>query len=184
MCVGLNIFIDSIKILRKDISNIIVDEIKTFIIKSGCKNIKFEKLSSRIMGISIPDKCVINIDLLKLPIEYFIYILFHEISHQYQYNKYGENLTLDIYTNDKDIDYAVNKLMYLEKVADRLAILKKNYLFNKYGIKRNEVIPRYLNITDSSYFIKHINNIRKDVQINNLKKITDINNFIYSNVSK
>jgi hypothetical protein len=114
----------------------------------------------------------------KLPIEYFLYILLHEISHQYQYKKYGKNLTLDIYIEGISIEDSIKKLMYLEKIADRLSIKKMKSLSNKL----KTVIPRYLNLEDTLYFEKYISDIRKKIKDKGCESIEEVNSVLYENV--
>ena len=86
-------------------------------------------MSNRALGISKTDKCVISTKLLDLPIEYLVYVILHEVSHQYQYTKHGKDIALDVYLDNLNIDNAAQKLLKIEQIADRLAILKLNKLF-------------------------------------------------------
>lgn len=73
-----------------------IKEIEEFIERSGCKSIRFEELSPKCGGISLPNECIISTIILQFPTELLLYILFHEIAHQYQYKKYGKDLGLEI----------------------------------------------------------------------------------------
>jgi hypothetical protein len=175
----IKIFIKEIKKYRPDINPQMLTILEDFIISSECRKIKFDNLNPKIMGLSIYDKCLISRRLLLINIEYFFYILLHEISHQFQYKKYGKELTLDIYTDGTNIDQMVDKLMNLEKIADRLAIKKMNFISNQTGIKFNEIVPRYLNVKNKDYFINHIESIRKKIKEKNCKTIEEINEILY-----
>jgi hypothetical protein len=175
----IKIFIQEIKKRRSDINSEMLIAIEDFIKASGCKKIKFDRLSPKIMGLSIHDRCIINTNLFFVKLEYFFYILLHEISHQFQYKKYGTGLTLDIYIDEYDINNAVDKLMNLEKTADRLAIKKMNSISNQIGIEFKEIVPRYLNIEEKDYFIKHIKSIREKTNQKNSKTIEEINEVLY-----
>ena len=175
----IKIFIQEIKKYRSDISTEMLNILEDFIISSKCKKIQFDNLSSKIMGLSIYDRCIINRSLLRINIEYFFYILLHEISHQFQYKKYGKELTLDIYMEEFNIDQMVDKLMNLEKIADRLAIKKMNSISNQLGIKFNEIIPRYLNVKEKDYFINHITSMREKTKEKNCKTIEEIDEVLY-----
>jgi hypothetical protein len=175
----IQIFINEIKTYRKDIDDEMLRILKDFIKDSGCKKIKFDSLSNKIMGLSIYDKCILNKNLLLINIEYFFYILLHEISHQFQYKKYGKNLTKDIYIDKLDVSDAVNKLMNLEKTADRLAIKKMNYIAKYSKIQFNEITPRYLNLEDKDYFYNHIIMIREKISEKKCKTIDEINKVLY-----
>jgi hypothetical protein len=85
------------------------DIIKKFIEQSGCPKIevtKFENIPAG--GLALHDKVVFNQNIFtnrKLP--EFLYIVFHEIAHQFQYKKYGAELIYKIYTGELPIDESV-----------------------------------------------------------------------------
>ena len=76
----------------------------------------------------ILNKSVFNSDLYK-----FIFVLFHEIAHQYQYRKYGIERMYALYNGKLPINDAVEWLRYTESVADQFAIRKCREL-QKMGI--------------------------------------------------
>lgn len=180
---GLEEFIKIIDKRRSDINQNIKNSLINFIIESGCKSLKFEKLSKKALGISKPDGCILGTLLLDLRLEYFLYILLHEISHQYQYKKYGKNAALDIYTDIISLDDAVDKLMFLEKTADRLSIIKTKKILSDNGIMlKIPINPRYLNLEDTDYIKSYIEDIRKKVKENNYSTIEEINEHIYTTI--
>jgi hypothetical protein len=153
-------------------------EIQKFIELSGCKRIRFARMSDRAMGISKTNECVINQDLIKLPLQYLVYILLHEIVHQYQYKKYGKDYMLDVYLDELCLEQAVQTLLHAERVADRLSISRTTRMIGK-----NMIVPRYLNIKDTTQLKKHIVEIRKAVSTLNLKSIEEINEYIHGSVN-
>jgi hypothetical protein len=98
----------------------VLNDLRSYIISSGCPAIAFETLYGA-QGISKTDKCIVSDQVLKSSIEKALYVILHEISHQYQYAKYGKNVMWDAYNSRIDIDQAVDLLMNIELVADRLA---------------------------------------------------------------
>ena len=86
---GLGQFIKTLKDTFKDHHNVI-DDLKDYIVKSGCEAIGFDTLYGA-SGISKTDKCVIADKILSRPIENALYVILHEVSHQYQYSKYGKD---------------------------------------------------------------------------------------------
>lgn len=114
--------------LRTDIQ-INQKEIESFIKGSGQNNIRFEKLSPLCAGISTPNECIISEYILEFPKPVLLYIIFHEISHQYQYKKHGPDMMLYTYTS-QPFDDAIIQLSYTESVADRLAILNLRKFIN------------------------------------------------------
>lgn len=181
---NLDRFINKIQCSRNRITDSAVKELRNFIYNSNCGKVRFEEMSMKAMGISKTDECVLNIKVLEIYTEYMLYIILHEISHQYQYKKYGKDLVLDIYTDSLKIELAVEKLLWLESVADRLAIKKMKSIFNTLGKKPIEIKPRYLNLTDTDYLKSHIVKIREDVKKLGLETIEDINNHIHNNISE
>jgi hypothetical protein len=150
------------------------DNIEEFINKSGCKSITFEELNPKCGGISTPDECIISTIILQFPKEILLYILFHEISHQYQYKKWGKNLMMDAYKT-LPIEDAVKSLLFIESVADRLAILKLRSII---GV---ENIPpyRYYGCKNLEFFKEYISNLRNSIEKSNVTDIESINEIIY-----
>ena len=176
-------FLLNIQIARPEISSDLLKDLFYFIMNSGCPDIGFEKMSDRAMGISKTDKCIINTKVLSLPIEYLLYIILHEVSHQYQYKKHGKNLVLDVYLESLDLEKAADKLLRIEKIADRLAIKKLKELLIRNGIERS-VQPRYLGKTDSVYIKTYLEKIRKGIILNQLKTIEEINDYILVSINQ
>ena len=98
-------FLNKIQSSKNKISYNALQELKQFIVNSNCKSIRFENMSMKALGISKTDECVLSLKVLEIYTEYMLYIILHEVSHQYQYKKYGKNLTLDIY-NELEIELA------------------------------------------------------------------------------
>ena len=181
---GLEDFLYGIHLNRLDVSSKLLNELGEFIKKSGCKQIGFERMSNRALGISKTDKCVISTKVFDLPLHYLIYVILHEVSHQYQYTKHGENMVLDVYLNDLNIDKAARKLLRVEQVADRFAIMKLNNILKNNNISADLVKSRYLEITDLTHIKNHITKIRSEVSSLNLKKIEEINDHILKTINK
>lgn len=149
-------------------------EIEEFINKSGCKSITFEELNTKCGGISTPEECIISTIILQFPKEILLYILFHEIAHQYQYQKWGKNLMMNAYTI-LPIEDAVKSLLFIESIADRFAILKLRSIIG------NENIPpyRYYGCTNLEFFKEYISNLRNSIDENDATDIESINEIIY-----
>jgi len=178
---GISEFLLKINLARPDIPPKTLEEIKRFIERSGCAKIFFLDLSNRAMGISKTNECIINSKLLTFPLEYFLYILFHEVAHQYQYKKHGKNYVLSVYSNLEPKLESAKKLLEAERIADRLAIAKVKSVLKNCNIRATrEIIPRYLNLSDLTQIEKHLENVREIVSKRNLKTIEEINDAIES----
>jgi len=149
-------------------------QIEKFIEDSGCSEIEFEVLDPKCGGISIPGECIISTIILQFPKEVLLYILFHEIAHQYQYKKWGKNLMMDAYTT-LPLEEAVKNLLYIESVADRLAMLKLRSIIG------GENLPpyRYYGCKNLEFFKEYISNLRSLIDENNATDIESINELIY-----
>ena len=170
-------------LLKYGIPKELVTEIKKFILSSGCVKFSFLDLGKRAAGFSTPDECVVSTSIFQLPLEYTLYILLHEVSHQYQYKKYGKNLCLDIYKSEISLDEAVSKLLHIESVADRLALAKMKFILKVCNMAiQVEPTPRYLGNTNYEYFKKYISDIREKVNLLNLESIEEINAYIYASI--
>ena len=183
MTKGIKKFISTIYKFNPQIKKSVLKDIESFIIDSKCPDIKFEDLSEKAAGISKTDECIISTIVFRFPIEYMLYMILHEISHQYQYKKYGKDLVLDVYLNDTPLQDATEKLLYIEKIADRLALMKMKQIFKKNNItSRINPVPRYLNMTDLTKMREHVQSMRDGVAKLNLKTIEEINDHLYSKI--
>lgn len=176
-------FINAIKDRCFYIGDGFFEDLEDFIIKSGCLSIRFEHMSSRALGISKPEECVISYSVLDLPTDYLLYVILHEVAHQYQYKKYGKNLALEIYKCELSIDEAIDKLLYFEQLADRLALMKLNSIVNKNNTKIFvNITPRYLNLNNFDYIKKYIQMIRAEVTNKNYTTIESINEYLHNRI--
>lgn len=180
---GLSEFISTIKSSKPMLPSGLIKDLEDYIIQSGCTKVRFDKLSTKAMGLSTYDECILSYDVLRMQYEYTLYIIMHEIAHQYQYKKYGKDIALDIYKSETDINHAVEKLLYLESEADSVAIDTLNDFITKHKVKSSvKIIPRYLNNTNTDYFKNYITKIREDVVNNNYTSIDDINKYMYNRI--
>jgi len=94
---------------------------------------RFENISAT--GLAVNGYCVINKDVLKSHPAVMMFVIFHELAHHYQYGKHGKDFAESIYTNDiSKIDSDVEKLVWIENVADKMAQNKTNYYIKKYDL--------------------------------------------------
>ena len=182
---GLAAFIKTIRIDKPTLCENTILALIDFIVSSGCRAIEFRKMSNRAMGISKTDVCILNYDVLKLPDEYTLYIILHEVSHQYQYRKHGKNLVLDVYLESTPLDDAAKKLLLVEQIADRLAIAKLNWILKETNIKLSQpIVSRYLGLTDLTQIKNHLNKIRKEISEKDLSTIEEINDHILWSINQ
>lgn len=157
------------------------DKIENFINKSDCKNISFEQLKMGVAGFSLSDRVVINTSTLKMPLPYFMYALFHEIAHQYQYKKYGEEKMYEFYLGKVPIEELAKYMQHTELVADEFAI-RKCREFVKYNLLKPEEIVKnsaYKHVP-MKHFIDFISQIRKAVESKGITEPSKISEFLYN----
>lgn len=182
---GIELFLNTILIAKPNLCKSIISELSDFILLSGCKSIEFRKMSNRAMGISKTDVCILNSSVLRIPDEYMIYIILHEVSHQYQYKKYGKDLVLDIYLDIFDLETSAKKLLGIEQIADRLAIAKLNKILKSNNIQlENPIIPRYVGLADLTQIKGYITKIRLESSALNLSTIEEINDYIELSINQ
>lgn len=181
---SLKVFLQTIQTSKNKMSQDAIRLLETFILKSNCKFIRFDSMSQKALGISKTDECVLSTALLGIQIEYMLYVILHEVSHQYQYKKHGKNVALNVYIDTvEDIEQATQRLLWLESSADRLALMKlKHILFANKTKLSVEIKPRYLHLTNTDYLKKYITELRQEVKNLNLSSIEEINNHIHNKI--
>jgi hypothetical protein len=180
MVKGIKEFLAELSRRSTDISEQALHEIEAFAEDSCCPMIRFEDLK-KTSGISKTDECVISTRIFEFPLEHQIRVIMHEISHQYQYKNHGKNIALDIYLSDTPLEHAAEKLLMLERSADRLAVMKTKQLLKKCGYSKSIfVIERSLD--DRERMARHVQIIREEVARLGLSAIEDINGYLYDMV--
>lgn len=158
--------------------------ISDFVKKSGCQKIDIEPLEYGAFGLSLVDRVVINKKTLELPLSNFLYTLFHEVAHQYQYKKYGIDKMYGIYTGDISVDEGAKFMKYVENVADDFAIRKLreiNKLFDD-KIKINANINKIYEKIPIDYYKNLINTFIKKIKDGNYTSKEDISEILYNYV--
>lgn len=178
---GLNSFIDEI-----DKSFNISEELKTvlinFINNSECKNIEFHDFNKNIGGISLSTGVVINRDVLNENLEWLLFVIFHEIAHQYQYKKYGADVMYSIYVGDISIEEGAKILRKTEEIADDFAHRKTRELQKKGLIDKSYMPPRiYKNMKDFS-LMRLIDSMKNNLKSKGIKDSEEISKYLYNMV--
>lgn len=101
-----------------------LDFIVNFIRNSECQKINFAQLRHSVGGISLINGVTLNISVLHMSFSQFLYVLFHEVAHQYQYKKYGIDKMYGCYTGEISILDGARWMQQIEKIADEFAIRK------------------------------------------------------------
>jgi hypothetical protein len=184
---GLDMFVDQI-VEKFPETEGYRDVIKSNIEKSGCQNIGFEPMSMA-NGLSLHNKVVISSGLLEdgfkpnpNALADLMFVIFHEIAHQHQYNKYSKELIYDMYTGELETDGAVGFLRYIENVADQFALRKCRQLQSMGVIPADQEVRDtggYDNYTDKM-FENYLNMLKGRVQKAGITDPEDISELIYN----
>lgn len=158
----------------------IMQFLKDFIVKSNCQKIEFAKFKTGIAGLSLEDGVYINEGLLNGSFSNFLYALFHEVAHQYQYKKYQDKI-YDMYNDDIDILEAAKFMNFIEQVADDFAVRKIREINKLYGdkVKVNTVRKVYAHYTPQ-HFIPLIKRVRDYFKQENVDDQTDVSEMMYN----
>ena len=187
---GLDSFINQIVTKYPEIEEY-RDVLKSNIEKSGCNNISFEPMSMA-SGLSLHNRVVISDSLLGkfsyignphgFNISGLMFVIFHEIAHQHQYNKYSKELIYDMYTGEIEVEGAVKFLKYIENVADQFSMRKCREL-QKLGVipadQKIVDVGGYDNYTDDM-FENYLNMLKNKIQKAGVTDPEDISEFIYN----
>lgn len=112
----------------KEYQNKIVD----VIVKSGCQSIEFANFKHRALGCAVHNGVLINRDLLDGSLHMVLFVIFHELGHQYQFKKYGVDQMYECYLGNMTIEESINFVRNIEITADEFAIRKIREFVN-YG---------------------------------------------------
>lgn len=160
--------------------------IRQFISNSGCKNIIIERIKMG-AGLSLSDRVILSPDLFNLNLAKFLFILFHEIAHQYQFKKYGGEKMYELYTGEMDIKQGCKMMRDIELVADEFAARKMRE-FVKLGIikEKDAKFGGFYKDTPESHFhmlVSQIRDMLKKSKVSEPDKISELfYNFVKINI--
>lgn len=154
------------------------------IYKSGCPKIKFDGLTGA-LGISKADECILSTYILELSLPKMLYIILHEVAHQFQYTKHGEEFAQDIFFGDKSDLESAKDLLRIENIADRFAVRMTKHLLTKYKIpfKNYEVAPLYKSQTPLG-ISHHVSRMRNTIKMLDVKDIHILNDLLYNSLKQ
>ena len=127
---GIHTFLNKIK-SQYDISDELYSELLLFIEESDCKKIEFAKFKFPALGLALETGVLINSSMIGDNLSFLIFVILHEIAHQYQFKKYGDKVMYECYIGNISEDEAAEFMKHTEEVADEFAIRKIRYLQGK-----------------------------------------------------
>jgi hypothetical protein len=167
---------------KYNISDELRNEIINTIKNSECKNITFEKLKMG-DGLALGDKLILTPRTLENTLGRFLFILFHELAHQYQFKKYGMEKMLELYSDEMDLKEAAQFMKQVESVADEFAVRKLKNLERKGLItpSRSDMFKGYDGISLERLEIM-IDMFRNQLRKSNITGAKNISEFLYNMV--
>ena len=135
------------------------DVIENFIRESECKKIEIENIKLGI-AVSLLNGVIFNRQIFNQPLTHFLFSVFHEIAHQYQYKKYGADKMTSFYSDALPVEDAAKFMRDTEIIADEFATRKLREL-KKYGYLENLPIPKgYYKLAPLKQFENLIQNVK------------------------
>lgn len=156
------------------------NKVEEFIRKSDCEKIEFAKFKMPAMGVALHDGVLINQVVLNQGLENLLYIVFHEIAHQYQFKKYGKDKMYECYIGEISDDEAADFMRKTEIVADEFAARKIREL-QKLGLINSSFVPpqTYKNFHPNQIKAMVVN-YRRMLKQNNVNSPEKISEFFYN----
>lgn len=176
---GISSFLNTIDRTYK-MSDELRNKVEEFIRKSDCEKIELAKFKMPAMGIALHDGVLINQVVLNQGLENLLYIVFHEIAHQYQFKKYGKDKMYECYIGEISDDEAADFMRKTEIVADDFAARKIREL-QKLGLINSSFVPLQPYKTLPLNQIKTmVVNYRRMLKQNNVNSPEKISEFFYN----
>ena len=173
-----DMFLDEITSVHT-MSDELRDFVKNFINDSNCERIDFANIKmAGAMGVAIKSGVLINKIALKRSLPFLLFLIFHEIAHQYHFKKYG-NIMYKCYIGDISEMEAAEFMKHTEEVADDFASRKIRELqklnlidnFNPVQIHRNLPIQQVLMM---------VSRYREDMRMNNIDTPEKVSEYFYN----
>jgi hypothetical protein len=178
---GLGDFVDTLK-SKFEISDELVDFVVSFIEKSDCNKIEFANFKYNALGIALHNGVLINNVVLNRPLEFALFVIFHEVAHQYQYKKYGVEKMIEVYNNEISLEDAAKFMKDIELIADNFASRKIRQLQNMELIDGKFISPEIYKNVPESQIVNLIKNLRIQLSGRNITSPDDISNYFYNSI--
>ena len=180
---NLNSFIDQLR-SKYEMSDELVEFLTDFIEDSGCQKIEFATFKYPALGASLHNGVLINKSVLNNSLEYVLFVIFHEVAHQYQYKKYGEQKMYDFYNDEISVMEAAKFMQYTENIADDFGARKIRELQRKGLIDSKFISPQTYKTISSNQLVAFIERMRSQMRSSNITSPDKISEFFYNTIKK
>ena len=155
--------------------------LKKFIEESNCKRISFSKFKIFVLGLALDSGVLINSMALTRPLPFLLFLIFHEIAHQYQFKKYGVDIMYDCYLGEVSEMDAAKFMKHTEEVADDFAYRKIREL-EKLKLIEPYTPPQMYKTLPIQNIVSMINNYKNDMRGKNIDSPKKISEYFYNMV--
>lgn len=164
-----------------EMSDELKDFVKKFIEESNCKRINFSDFKLPVLGLALESGVLINSKALKNSLPFLLFLIFHEVAHQYQFKKYGEEVMYNCYLGDISEREAAEFMKNTEEVADDFASRKIRQL-QKMGLIDPFIPPQIYKNVPIQQITMMINNYRNDMRRKNIDSPKKVSEYFYNMV--
>jgi len=158
-----------------------IGDIKSFIENSNCKKVEVAKFKYPALGLALHNGVLFNEVVFNQPLPNFLFIIFHEIAHQYQYKKYGDDKMYEFYLGEIDVKDAAIAMKEIEMIADEFASRKVRE-FVKLGFisqPNNSALLQYKNVP-LPHFEALISQTKQTIKDKGVSSFDDIADIFYN----
>jgi hypothetical protein len=177
---GIDSFLDEIS-SKHNMSDELKDFVKQFIEESDCKRINFSRFKMGVMGLALESGVLINSVALNHPLPFLLFLIFHEVAHQYQFKKYGEDVMYDCYLGEISEREAAEFMKHTEEVADDFASRKIRQL-QKLNLIGPYTPPQMYKNVPIQQITMMVNNYREDMRRKNIDSPKKVSEYFYNMV--
>jgi len=160
------------------------DTLIKFIENSDCKKIEWAFLQLGATGLALHDGVLINYEAKQQGMEFTIFLIFHEIAHQYQFKKYGAEEMYECYVGDISLEEATEFMRKTELVADEFARKKIEQLKKLGLIDKNYTPPTFYKDMPVSKLKQMVSHFRELFKKQNIKSPEQISTTMYNMVKR
>jgi hypothetical protein len=171
-------FLDEISSVH-NMSDELRDFVKKFINESNCERIDFANFKMGVMGVAIKSGVLINKHAIKNSLPFLLFIIFHEIAHQYQFKKYGEDIMYNCYLGDISEIEAAEFMKHTEEVADDFASRKIRELQKLDLIGEYTPMQMYRKLPINQITMM-VNKYRDDMGMKNIDSPKKVSEYFYN----
>ena len=172
-------FLDEISSVY-DMSDELRDFVKKFITESNCERIDFANFKmAGAMGVAIKSGVLINKIALTRSLPFLLFLIFHEIAHQYQFKKYGVDIMYNCYIGDISEMEAAEFMKHTEEVADDFASRKIRELQKLNLIGDYKPIQMYRDLPIQQVMMM-VNRYRDNMMMNNIDSPEKVSEYFYN----